>query len=396
MLPDSETVLSSNGFRGVVKGEKTVDSVGFTDSREFIEHVCVRAHKPDQLDPFAILEATAAMEWTRTALIEEFETSKATLDRALSPLVHHGLVDANTLSPTHAWTYTLFAVETALESVALGGLAFLSSSPNRAAILQAIRDKPVLKSELRARPELPSSATLQRTTGEARARGWMTRDEHGRYELTPRGERALAAYERLLVAGEQVLEKTPFLCCVGAECVAFAPESLAASEMIVKEHGLPTVMIDSIIDSCELRGDGVRHLRAVVPVFSQVMYDAFAPLVGRGTQIELVFDRTAYRHLRQPQHLHYLATAFAAPNVEFRIAPKEYHIGYGASERGAVIGGADSDGSHALLLTRDSALVTWTNETIDRAWEDASPPSKRLTDRIRRSSWDNDHPSEAV
>ena len=80
---------------------------------------------------------------------------------------------------------------------ALDHVAFLSRSENRVLVMEALAVAPRTQRELRDRTGVPRT-TLSRTLGALEDRGWITRVDGGRYELTTSGTHAVAVFRPAL------------------------------------------------------------------------------------------------------------------------------------------------------------------------------------------------------
>lgn len=84
-----------------------------------------------------------------------------------------------------------------VSSDALDHVAFLSRSENRVLVLEALAVAPQTQRDLRDRTGVPRT-TLSRTLGALEDRGWVTRGDDGRYELTTSGTLAVETFRPAL------------------------------------------------------------------------------------------------------------------------------------------------------------------------------------------------------
>jgi predicted transcriptional regulator len=318
------------------------------------------------------------------ALAERFGISRRQVYRVLEPLVEAGAVSNEGGFRANSAGNRLFdAYETAVGTLGAEGVASLVTSEHRLSILRALRDEPRSKRDLVESETLPSRATVHRSVAVMEQNGWVEKAGDGRLRLTEDGVDALTTFESLVVSAEEAVEKAPFL--RNLDGGVDLPLTLLRNSSLVVERGEdPFALLEASVEAADIRGDGVGHVRTIVPFFSPVMFEEFESLVDRETTFEVIYTARTFRQLTSPRHARYLAGFLLAPNVKVRVHPEEFTWGLGLYDETVMVAGSTESSEQAAVVGQSDDLTTWANEMFDDLWAESETPSVRLKRWIGR------------
>jgi predicted transcriptional regulator len=245
------------------------------------------------------------------------------------------------------------------------GVAFLTGSDGRVAVLRALAEAPCRPCELRERTDASRTA-IHRALSGFEEYGWVRKPDE-RYSLTAAGRHVHEQYEDLATAVDHGDRFSEFLAAFpladdlpfpfdGEVCVATPTEPQAAETFFFER--LPAE---------------ADHLRGFTPVLTRKLVDSFEPTVEAGTAVELVYDESIARraHEAYPETM-----AFAMESEAVTV-----HVIQGPIEGGlALVDGEvflKSYGSRgdlrACLHSTDDRLQEWAVDWFESQAEGSVP-----------------------
>lgn len=250
---------------------------------------------------------------------------------------------------------------------ALESLEFLSSSPVRVRILDALAAEPATAQAIEAETGVPRS-TLRRNLGELVDRGYVRRSAaSGTYSLSAVGDAVRKTIRSTMATVADAEALAPFLEHF-PESVPVSANALADCEVVGSGAAEPFEPVSAVRD--RLRGS--ERVRGFVPVINPLYLKGLHAWVGDDRPFELVAPRSAYasRFDRSPDRLRDIAAASNVTLYESEAVP-EYALGFLDDE---VLLGAFDDHmrTHSVLFADHDAPVTeWANERYDAIRETA-------------------------
>jgi predicted transcriptional regulator len=352
-------------------------------TREIVRHLS--ASRETDEGPTTIELARAVRDHTSaTAIAEAHETSRRKVYRALDPLIERGFVESeNGVRWTAAGERLLGAFEVAEAAIGRGGVAYLVESEHRLPMLRALRERALPRRALAGRVTQASRTTVSRALSVFEEHDWV-RDENGEVEMTSSGREAATHFEELLVATEQAATKAPLLAQLDME-FELQLSVLAGTELVTESGDDPFALLEASIEAADIRGDGVGHVRSVVPFFSSVMFSEFESLVDRQTTFEVIYTSHAYEQLTRPRNVRYLAVFLLAPNVDVRVYPERVTWGLSLYDETVMLASSIDVTDQAAVVGATSSFTGWANETFDELWARSETPSSRFKRWVGRT-----------
>jgi predicted transcriptional regulator len=329
--------------------------------------------------PSVLDVARAAGEDTSTAaLAERFGISRRQVYRVFDPLVEAGLVsNEGGFSVNSAGERLFDTYASAVEILGADGVATLVTSEHRLSILRTLREEPRSKRDLVESETLPSRATVHRSVAVLETRGWVTQTADGKLRLTEAGVKALTEFDILVVSVNETVEKTPFLRNLDGG-VDLPLTALRDVDLVVECGDDPFALLEASVEAADIWGDGVGHIRSLVPFFSPVLFEEFKSLANRETTFEVIYTPRAFRRLTKPRYTQYLTASLLAPDVEVRVHPEEFTWGLGLYDETVMLAGSTESSERAGVVGRTTDLTAWANETFDDLWAESETPPARL------------------
>ena len=343
------------------------------------------SNRPDtDFDPVQLFAAIHSGPVSPEELISTYSVARSTIYRTLNPFVEAGLVERTMggFRLTGAGKVLFHAYKRASQIIDTDLLAFLIGSPNRPAVLHRISTRPARKAELAVDEKLPSRSTVQRILDECDGYGLITRNDDGAYALTAFGTEVLVAFERLVVAAEQSVEKAAFFNQFGDAATDLSPQRFLNAELVTVTASDPYALVDRTAELLEKCENSHSRVRVLSPVFSPYIFRLYRALLGTDTAIEAVIPETALTEARQRWNLEHFLGSLGNLSIDLRLSPER--IPYGITlldDRLILIGYDDPNRNEVALITDDERLVEWANEQFHRYWDEGKPPSEQLKRR---------------
>jgi predicted transcriptional regulator len=161
---------------------------------------------------------------------------------------------------------------------------------------------------------------------------------------------------------------------------------MSSSELVADSNENPHAVLDAAVEAADIRNEGLDHVRSITPLFSPALYDIFRQFIDRDTTFKIIYDQPTYRRLTQPNRIHYLATAIAAPTIEVRIHPDPLYTGVGIYNHDTVMvcGSTRFEKQYGIVSDRGE-LLTWSNEIFDQLWAESESLSSRLAGWVKQT-----------
>ena len=329
---------------------------------------------------FDILRALGGTASTPTGIENQDIVSRQTASTHLSAFARHGLINQKVSAPleytlTYGGIVVLEAVETCLEDVTREQLSFLTRSPRPLQLLRTLRTRPATRNELTTSGEdSPSSVTIWRSLQAFEDYGWCE-TKSGSYHLTASGKQALAAYEELLVMGEQTIEKAPFLQRLSTRWEDFPIHALTDAEVVASEPASPGLVVEAALKLCDPK---TRHFRILTSVFNPTLFAGYHKLLKLGVVLEPIVDASVYEEICDNEGFHYLLDNSAYERYQLSRLEDSLTLGIGLyDDRKVAIGVYNEvgEGNHiAVLISSHEDLIEWGTQVYEAYSAEALSP----------------------
>lgn len=242
---------------------------------------------------------------------------------------------------------------------ALERLEFLSSSPNRYRLLDALVDDAATPTELGERLEIPRS-TLRRNLAALERRGYVSRlPSENRYECTTVGATVRDAFGKALERIERADSLVPFF----EDFPADLPSSIEfeSCEVVVSTTDGPYEPVSRVRRTLE----GSSRARGFLPTINPVYVDPLCECADRGLTIELIAPEAAYEAV-QSARPDAVEKFESIPEIHLFQSPSvpEYALGWIDDE--LVLGAFDANmRTQSVLFVSDPSVDEWALERYE-------------------------------
>jgi predicted transcriptional regulator len=238
------------------------------------------------------------------------------------------------------------------------GVAFLTGSDGRVAVLRALAESPCRPCELGERTDASRTA-IHRSLSGFEERGWVRkRDE--RYALTATGRHVFEQYDDLATAVHHGDRFSGFLSEFRlADDLPFPFEG----EVCVSTPTEPQVAADFFLDNLP---SGADSLRGFSPVLTQDLVETFEPTVRAGTTVELVYDEVLARRALEA-YPETMELAMASESVTIHVVEESIRSGLALFDDQIFLKAyGPRGGLRACLHSTDQQLLDWGDDWFDR------------------------------
>lgn len=250
-------------------------------------------------------------------------------------------------------------------------VSFLARSPNRVAVLDALRrGGPLDRRVLRDRFDV-ARTTLQRNLDALAERGWVRETDAG-YVATPAG----AAVARDLATLRDTMDAAgrlrPVLQWLPDDALDLDLHALADADVVTADSSDPYAPVDRHVDALE-RADRVRALLPAVGL--RAMAAARERVRADGSEYDLVVEPGVADTLRHdPGYAAGVDELVASGQVAVRVHDGEIPYYLGLLDDAVQLGVSDATGMPRALLESDDATVRdWASGVYDEYRADADP-----------------------
>lgn len=255
-------------------------------------------------------------------------------------------------------------------------VAFLTGSPQRAAILRALCEGPYRPTDLTDEVDA-TRTTVQRVLGGFCDRGWAVKRD-GRYRATVTGRRVEERYAALRDEVERARELAPLAPHLHRIPDDLPTDALAAADVTVGTDRDPLAPVDRLLAWFgECQAD---HVRSLSPVVARTYNEAAADLLERGARVDLVIDEATFeRSLAEFREATERGVEHERANVYVTETPVRFGVVVG--EETAVLGVYDGDANlKGVIESSDEAFTAWAVETYDRFRAEGVPLADAMAD----------------
>ncbi|GGL23005.1 hypothetical protein GCM10009037_03070 [Halarchaeum grantii] len=247
---------------------------------------------------------------------------------------------------------------------------FVFASPNRLAVLRALRADPGRPRGVADRVDV-SRATAQRCLRACADEGWVARVD-GDYRLTPTGERVVERAcgflddLRVLDEKEALLDRLP---------TTDPPLPVAGFEdatVVTTTREQPHRAAEALTD--RIRECDADHYDCLSPTMTKLYIDAFGDCIEDGASIDLVCPDSvldAERAVRPDN----VARSLALPAFDLHVHPGDLDYALVVSDEVVFVGAYDdANALNAVAWTADDAVREWARERFEAEKEVADDP----------------------
>ena len=258
-----------------------------------------------------------------------------------------------------------------------GDVQFLTGSPHRRAVLDALCDEPARPHELCADINV-TRTTIQRILAGFRERQWVVKRD-GDYRATVTGRRVCERYRALHEEVTRAQRFGSLTAHLGPAADDLPVAALESGRLTVSEDGNPLAVLSRFTDWLgAVEGD----MRAISPVVAQPFNEIGAELLDRETSIEFVIDSTV---LEQSRTNYESELEFGVDHDQITIHVHEAPLSIGVAvddERCCVVAYDDGNNLKAMLEAGDGELYDWTVEVFERHRERSAPLSRLYSEEV--------------
>lgn len=303
--------------------------------------------------------------------------------------------DDNTYTPTGASAILQHQYERATDSVPADSLAYLARSAHRSSLLRAFdaaetaspRD---INRVVEWEPDDgPSPSTISRTRAAFEDRGWLTRDTGG-YQLTNDGKSVVETYELLLIAIEQLIDKTPTLRDLDPGVADMPVWALEDARQVVATADTPFAAVNAYFELPEVDELTFDRLRGFSSFFDMRYARALEPAIDEGKDMKFIMPGSMLSDLpTSGEEAQFAQKCMAAENIQSYMYPGTLPAGLAVFDRDRIALGArnparaNSEWSGTIYSTNDE-LIEWGLDLYDTYRADAEPPLQYLLARMQK------------
>lgn len=251
-----------------------------------------------------------------------------------------------------------------------GDVQFLTGSPHRPAVLEALCEEPARPHELCADVDV-TRTTIQRILAGFRERRWVVKRD-GDYRATVTGRRVYERYAALHEAVTWGRRFGPLTAHLGPEGDDLPVAALESGRLTVSEDGSPLAALSRFTEWLQaVEGE----MRAISPVVARPFNEIGAELLSGGTEIEFVIDSAV---LAQSKAQYESDLEFGVDHDRISIYVHETPLTLGVAfddERCCVVAYDDGNNLTAMLEAGSGELYEWTTAVFARHRERSVPLS---------------------
>jgi predicted transcriptional regulator len=245
------------------------------------------------------------------------------------------------------------------------GVAFLTGSEGRIAVLRRLAETSRRPCELCERTEASRTAIHRALTG-FEERGWVRKDDN-RYALTAAGRHVHEQYEELAAAVEAGDRFSEFLSTFPRSDDLPFPFDGEARVATPTEPQAPQSFF---YDRLPADADSVRGF---TPVLTQRLVESLEPTVEAGTEVELVYDESYARQALQ-SYPETMELAMGSDSVTVHVVPASIEAGLALVDSEVFLKAYGSRGDlRACLHSTDDRLGEWASDWFEQAKSGSQP-----------------------
>lgn len=252
------------------------------------------------------------------------------------------------------------------------GIAFLTGSAGRVAVLAALADAPARPCELCEQTDASRTA-IHRALSGFEEYGWIRKQDE-RYKLTAAGRHVYDQYEQLAVAVEHGDRFSEFLAVFPlADDLPFPFEGEVRIATPTEPQAAETFFFERFPTDAD-------RFRGFTPVLTRRLVESFEPTIEAGTTIELVYDESIARraHEAYPETM---ALAMESERVTVHVVPQSIEGGLALVDGEVFLKAYGTRGDlRACLHSTDPQLLEWATDWFDRTAADSAPLAQYAPD----------------
>lgn len=249
-----------------------------------------------------------------------------------------------------------------------GDIQFLTGSPHRRAVLDALCDEPARPHELCADIDA-TRTTIQRILAGFRERQWAVKHD-GNYRATVTGRRVFERYEALHEEVTRAQRSGPLAAHLGPVADDLPVAALEHGRLTISEDGSPLAALSRFTEWLQaVEGE----MYAISPVVAQPFNDVSAELLNAETRIEFIIDSAV---LEQSKAQYESDLEFGVDHDRITIYVHETTLSIGVAfddERCCVVAYDDANNLRAMLEAGRGELYEWTSAVFERHRERSVP-----------------------
>lgn len=259
---------------------------------------------------------------------------------------------------------------------AFDDVQFLTGSPHRPVILDAMSTDPVRPGKLTERVDA-TRTTVQRVLAGFLDRQWVAKRD-GEYYATVTGKRVHARYESLVDEIGRAQALGPMATHLEFPLEDVPDEALATGSVTVATEQNPLAVIEGIVEWFQDRDGG--HVAGVTPIVSQTINEAAAEMVDDGTSVDLVIDPNVLEH-SAAEFPSATDRAVDDEGVDAFVYPEPVSYGLAVHGTDVMLAAYDDESNpRALLECDDADVADWAEDRVDRLLSRATPLAEALSD----------------
>jgi predicted transcriptional regulator len=280
----------------------------------------------------------------------------------------------------------LDVLETCLQTLSIGELAFLTRSDHPLNILRALRNGPYRIAEIHAAmTDAPSRSTIRRILGDLEKHEWIV-DQYGEQQFTATGRRVLEAYDELSVAVQHLIEKAPWLQRLPPADATFPIRELADAKLVVSNPARPASVLSAVLT---LYDWDTSRFRGLCSIYNPVLFHAYRAayrLFDYSIDSEMIFDWPTFVKIANATETRYILDSLDFSDYEVFALEYSHTLGIGIyDERRVAVGAYNESGNAnhiAMIVSSNDKLVEWGIELYESYRAEACPATEVDPNRL--------------
>lgn len=254
------------------------------------------------------------------------------------------------------------------------GIAFLTGSEGRVAVLRLLAETPCRPCELRERSDASRTAIHRALTG-FEERGWV-RKEGDRYSLTAAGRYVYEEYETLAEAVEVGERFSEFLTAFPrADDLPFPFDGEVRVATPTEPQAPQSFFHDRLPDDAD-------RFRGFTPVITRQLVESLEPTVESGTVVELVYDES-YAERALESYPETMELAMETDQVTVHVVSDDIEGGLALVDNEVFLKAYGERGDlRACLHSTDQRLHEWAVDWFERKKQGSRPLERFAPDLV--------------
>jgi predicted transcriptional regulator len=256
----------------------------------------------------------------------------------------------------------LRVLDDCLEVMSLGKLSDLTRSNHAVSILQELEKRSYRLSELQTAVDgSPSRSTLKRNLDNFKKHGWCS-ETAGSFQIESDGTQALSAYSELVLAVEQLIEKSTWFLRLPPEDATLPVQELADADLVTSNSGRPGSVLWAAL---RLYDRKTSYFRALSSIYHPVLFFGHELMLDFGfdPEAEVILDLPTYLDAAENPYTSHIVNDSYRECYQPLVLNHAHTLGIGIYDDRKVAIGAYNEygrGNHTVMIvSTNTRLVQW-------------------------------------